>query len=71
MKKTIALIAICLAIATIALPAFAQQPAASPQQPAATPQNPQCTQEAKTAVYNEVLKHIKGDQAKANELAKK
>ncbi len=71
MKKTIALIAICLAITTAAFPAFAQQPAASPQQPAATPQDPQCTQEAKTAVYNDFRQHIKGDQGKAHELAKK
>ena len=70
MKKIIALIAICLAIAITGIPAFAQQPAA-PQQPAATSQDPQCTPEAKTAVYNDFRQHIKGDQAKANELAKK
>jgi hypothetical protein len=70
MKKIIALIAICLAIAITGIPAFAQQPAA-PQQPAATSQDPQCTPEAKTAVYNDFRTHIKGDQAKANELAKK
>ena len=43
MKKIIALIAICLAIATTAFPAFAQQPAATPQQPAAKPQQPAAT----------------------------
>ncbi len=85
MKKTIGLIAICLAIAMTAFTAFAQQPAATPQQPAATPQqpaatpqqpaatpqNPQCTPEAKTGLYNEFRKEFKGDTAKANEMAKK
>ena len=71
MKKTIAFIAMCVAIATTAFPAFAQQPAASPQQPAATPQDPQCTPENKLAWYNEFRKHFKGDTAQANELAKK
>ncbi|MCA1575415.1 MAG: hypothetical protein LC770_12945 [Acidobacteria bacterium] len=78
MKKIIALIAICLAIATTAFPAFAQQPAATPQQPAAkpqqpaaTPQDPQCTPENKLAWYNEFRQQFKGDTAKANELAKK
>lgn len=71
MKKIIALISICLGIATTAFPAFAQQPAATPQQPAATPRDPQCTPEAKTAVYNEFRQNFKGDTAKANELAKK
>jgi tetratricopeptide (TPR) repeat protein len=71
MKKTIGLITICLAIATTAFPAFAQQPAATPQQPAATPQDPQCTPENKLAWYNEFRTHFKGDTAKANELAKK
>ena len=64
MKKTIALIAFCLAITTAAFPAFAQQPAA-------TPQNPQCTPEAKTALYNEFRTNFKTDQAKANDLAMK
>jgi hypothetical protein len=71
MKKIIALIAIYLAIATTAFPAFAQQPAATPQQPAAKPQDSQCTPEAKTAVYNEFRENFKKDTAKANELAKK
>jgi hypothetical protein len=70
MKNIIALIAICLSIAMTGIPASAQQPA-TPQQPAATPQDPQCTPEAKTAVYKDFLQHIKGDQAKAYELAKK
>jgi hypothetical protein len=71
MKKPIALITICLAMAITAFPAYAQQPAATPQQPAATPQDPQCTPEAKTATYNQFVKEFKGDTAKANELAKK
>ncbi|HYN24548.1 MAG TPA: hypothetical protein VES69_05835 [Pyrinomonadaceae bacterium] len=85
MKKTVGLIAICLAIATSTFPAFAQQPAATPQQPAATPQqpaakpqqpaatpqDPQCTPENRLAWYNEFRQHFKGDTAKANELAKK
>ncbi len=69
MKKIIGLIAICLAIATAAFPAFAQQPAAAA--PAAAPQDPQCTPENKLAWYNEFTKNFKGDTAKANELAKK
>ncbi|MGI9167783.1 MAG: hypothetical protein ACR2G5_15630 [Pyrinomonadaceae bacterium] len=71
MKKTIGLIAIWLAIAIAALPAFPQQPAATPQQPAATPQDPQCTPESKLAWYTEFREKLKTDQAKANELAKK
>jgi hypothetical protein len=70
MKKIIALIAICLAIATTAFATFAQQPATTPAQPAAA-QDPQCAPEAKTAVYNDFRTHIKLDQGKANELAKK
>jgi hypothetical protein len=71
MKKTIALISICLAIAVTALPAFAQQPAATPQQPAAAQVDPNCTPENKLVWYNEFRQHFKGDTAKANELAKK
>lgn len=68
MKKIIALLTICLAMAMTAL---AQQPAASPQQPAATTQNPQCSAESKLAWYNEFRQNFKTDTAKANELAKK
>lgn len=70
MKKTFALITICLTIALTAFPAFAQQPATTPQ-PAAQSQDPQCTPEAKTALYNEFRTNFKTDTAKANELAKK
>lgn len=71
MKNITALITICLAIATIGFPAFAQQPATTPQQPAAAPKDPQCTPEAKTALYNEFRTNFKGDTGKANDLAKK
>ena len=70
MKKIIELIAIGATVAVFALPAVAQQPAATPQQPAAAaPQG--CTPEAKLAWYNEFRQHFKGDTAKANELATK
>ena len=83
MKKTIGLIAICLATTFTALPALAQtptqKPAATPQKPTATPQqpaatttqDPQCTPENKLAWYQEFRANFKTDTAKANELAKK
>ena len=68
MKKIIALLTVCLAMAMTAL---AQQPAATPQQPATTAQNPQCSAESKLAWYNEFRANFKTDTTKANELAKK
>ncbi len=68
MKKTIGLMAICLATALTASPAFAQTAA----QPAAgTTQDSQCTPENKLAWYNEFRANFKTDTTKANELAKK
>ena len=71
MKKIIELIAIGATVAVFALPAVAQQPAATPQQPAAAAAPQGCTPEAKLAWYNEFRQHFKGDTAKANELATK
>ena len=67
MKNMIKLIAIAASLALFSLPVLANELASG----GAETFQDACTPEAKTAIYGEFYKEIKGDQAKAYEAAKK
>lgn len=67
MKKLIQLLTLSMMLAVIAVPALAQEPAASP---AASPAMSQQEAEAKAALYDKIVKIIKTDQPTAYELSK-
>jgi hypothetical protein len=67
MKKLLTFLSICTTIAIITLPVSARS---SIVQPDSVIQDP-CSDEGKDALYQSILKNLKGDQAKAYEDAKK
>jgi hypothetical protein len=70
MKKLIQLLALSAVAATLAGPAFAQQPTASPTPSSTTSQGPQEDPEAKAALYKRVTDNYKTNQPVAYEAAK-
>ncbi len=64
MKKIFGVLSICATLALLSLPVLANRTAAVTLQDA-------CSADAKAALYAEIYKELRGDQAKASELAKK
>ncbi|MCU1268014.1 MAG: hypothetical protein JWM21_4332 [Acidobacteria bacterium] len=67
MKKTFGFLSVCATLALLSLPVLASKAYTGVGQAA----QDSCTADAKAALYAEIYKELKGDQAKANELAKK